>query len=52
MKKYIAEFIGAAVLVTFGCGTVVGCDAANLGLAIFAGGVALSQVWIFIVGPP
>ena len=30
MKKYIAEFIGTAVLVTFGCGTamLVGCDAA------------------------
>lgn len=28
MKKYIAEFIGTAVLVTFGCGTamLVGCD--------------------------
>ena len=31
MKKYIAEFIGTAVLVTFGCGTamLVGCDAAS-----------------------
>lgn len=30
MKKYVAEFIGTAVLVTFGCGTamLVGCDAA------------------------
>ncbi len=30
-KKYIAEFIGTAVLVTFGCGTAVavGCDAAS-----------------------
>jgi len=30
MKKYIAEFIGTAVLVTFGCGTamLVGCDPA------------------------
>lgn len=29
MKKYIAEFIGTAVLVIFGCGTamLVGCDA-------------------------
>lgn len=29
MKKYIAEFIGTAVLVTLGCGTamLVGCDA-------------------------
>ena len=31
MKKYIAEFIGTAVLVVFGCGTAmtVGCDSAN-----------------------
>ena len=31
MKKYIAEFIGTATLVTIGCGTamLVGCDAAN-----------------------
>ena len=31
MKKYIAEFIGTAVLVVFGCGTAVavGCDAAS-----------------------
>ena len=30
-KKYLAEFIGTCVLVTFGCGTAmtVGCDAAN-----------------------
>jgi aquaporin Z len=30
MKKYIAEFIGTCVLVTFGCGTamLVGCNAA------------------------
>ena len=33
IKKYIAEFIGTCVLVTFGCGTamLVGCDAANGG---------------------
>ena len=31
MKKYISEFIGAAVLVILGCGTamLVGCDAAS-----------------------
>lgn len=31
MKKYIAEFIGTAVLVTFGCGTamLVGTDSVN-----------------------
>ena len=31
MKKYLAEFIGTAVLVIFGCGTAmtVGCDAAS-----------------------
>ena len=31
MKKFIAEFIGTAVLVTLGCGTamLVGCDAAS-----------------------
>ena len=33
MKKYIAEFIGTATLVTLGCGTamLVGCDAVNGG---------------------
>ncbi len=33
MKKYIAEFIGTAVLVVLGCGTamLVGCDAASGG---------------------
>lgn len=31
MKKYVAEFIGTAVLVIFGCGTamLVGCDASS-----------------------
>ena len=31
MKKYIAELIGTAVLVTLGCGTamLVGCDSAS-----------------------
>lgn len=31
LKKYVAEFIGTAVLVIMGCGTamLVGCDAAN-----------------------
>lgn len=31
MKKFVAEFIGTAVLVTLGCGTamLVGCDASN-----------------------
>ncbi len=31
MKKYVAEFIGTAALVIFGCGTamLVGCDAAS-----------------------
>ena len=31
IKKYIAEFIGTAVLVIFGCGTAmtVGCEAAS-----------------------
>ena len=33
MKKYVAEFMGTAVLVTLGCGTamLVGCDAASGG---------------------
>ena len=33
LKKYVAEFIGTAVLVIMGCGTamLVGCDAANGG---------------------
>lgn len=33
IKKYVAEFIGTAVLVIMGCGTamLVGCDAANGG---------------------
>lgn len=33
MKKYAAEFIGTAVLVTLGCGTamLIGCDAASGG---------------------
>ena len=33
MKKYIAEFIGTAVLVILGCGTamLVGCNAAQGG---------------------
>ena len=46
MKKYIAEFIGTAVLVLIGCGTAmaVGCDpAAGSGyiLTAFAFGLAL-----------
>lgn len=46
MKKYIAEFIGAMVLVTLGCGTamLVGCDAKNGGgyiLTAFAFGLVI-----------
>ena len=56
MKKYIAEFIGTAVLVTFGCGTamLVGCDAASgsgylltalaFGLAIIACAYSIGNV--------
>ena len=56
MKKYIAEFIGTAVLVTFGCGTamLVGCDAASgagylltalaFGLAIVACAYSIGNV--------
>lgn len=46
MKKYIAEFIGTAVLVILGCGTamLVGCDAVNGGgyiLTAFAFGLSI-----------
>ena len=46
MKKYIAEFIGTAVLVIVGCGTamLVGCDAVNGGgyiLTALAFGLAI-----------
>ena len=46
MKKYVAEFIGTAVLVIVGCGTamLVGCDAANGGgyiLTALAFGLAI-----------
>ena len=46
MKKYIAELIGTAVLVTLGCGTamLVGCDAASGGgcvLTAFAFGLVI-----------
>ena len=46
MKKYIAEFIGTAVLVIMGCGTamLVGCDAAAGGgyiLTAFAFGLVI-----------
>jgi aquaporin Z len=46
MKKYIAELIGSAVLVTLGCGTamLVGCDAASGGgyvLTAFAFGLVI-----------
>ncbi len=46
MKKYVAEFIGTAVLVILGCGTamLVGCDAANGGgyiLTAFAFGLSI-----------
>lgn len=47
MKKYIAEFIGTAVLVTFGCGTamLVGCDpAAGTGYLLTALAFGLSIV--------
>ena len=56
MKKYIAEFIGTAVLVTFGCGTamLVGCDAASgsgylltalaFGLAIIACAYSIGNI--------
>jgi aquaporin Z len=46
MKKYVAEFIGTAVLVLMGCGTamLVGCDAKNGGgyiLTALAFGLAI-----------
>ena len=46
MKKYIAELIGTAVLVTLGCGTamLVGCDSASGGgyiLTAFAFGLVI-----------
>ena len=46
MKKYIAELIGTAVLVTLGCGTamLVGCDAISGGgyiLTAFAFGLVI-----------
>lgn len=47
MKKYIAEFIGTAVLVVFGCGTamLVGCDAsAGTGYLLTALAFGLSIV--------
>lgn len=47
MKKYIAEFIGTAVLVTFGCGTamLVGCDpSAGTGYLLTALAFGLSIV--------
>ena len=47
MKKYFAEFIGTAVLVTFGCGTamLVGCDpAAGTGYLLTALAFGLSIV--------
>jgi aquaporin Z len=40
MKKYIAEFIGTSVN-----------PARSLGSAVFAGGEALANVWVFFVGP-
>lgn len=47
MKKYIAEFIGTAVLVTFGCGTAMlaGCDpSAGTGYLLTALAFGLSIV--------
>ena len=39
MKKYVCEFLGTFMLVLLGCGSAV------------LAGEALSQVWVFIVGP-
>jgi len=65
LKKYVAEVIGTFVLVFFGCGTAVvaKCSTDNyagyaltalafgLGPAIFVGGDALKNVWVFILAP-
>ena len=40
VKKYIAEFIGTAILVLFGCGTAV-VSGGNLILTSFAFGLAI-----------
>lgn len=50
MNKYIAEFIGTMILVFFGTGTSVN-PARALAPAVFTGGEALAQVWLFIVAP-
>ena len=48
MKKGIVEFIGTFVLVLFGTGTSVN-PARSIGLAIFIGGEAMRQLWLFIL---
>jgi|GEM_PF-1112873 aquaporin Z len=62
VRALAAEFVGTFLLVflavgaaIFGISAVVGADgngpARSLGPALFSGGDALSQVWLFILAP-
>ncbi|MDN6553437.1 MAG: aquaporin [Bifidobacterium mongoliense] len=48
IRKYIAEFIGTAILVTVGCGTVIGSTALTGALGLKGSALAISSVVIAI----
>lgn len=55
LKKYFAELIGTMTLVVLGCGAAIATQCGrypgSLGPALFAGGAALKNLWVFLVAP-
>lgn len=47
----ISEFVGTLLLVLLACGIAVLSDVDYVGPALLQGGLALEQVWIFILAP-
>lgn len=50
LKKYLAELVGTFTLTFLGCAAAVSLNC-SIGPALFEGGKALSDIWVFIVDP-
>lgn len=50
IKKYLAELVGTFTLTFLGCAAAVSLNC-SIDPALFEGGKALSDIWVFIVDP-